>query len=230
VIQSTNDIIYIALSVTKLYARRDWPAGQLTKGEMIMKIKVANVSLLLVLLLIPFSASAALWTGDLQGVQGSQGAFYWGDGVNDLFQEWSVNRSDCCGWFYGSSYMMSSNADVYVFEGLADPTTVTDASVFSYHDSSSRTYPGPYGESWAAWAQEGDTVFFRGLNGNYGAWYIEDIYYDASNPMDYAALDGKWYFLDDGSADFSVVPLPGAVWLLGSGLAGLVGARIRRKK
>ena len=30
--------------------------------------------------------------------------------------------------------------------------------------------------------------------------------------------------------NFQAVPIPGAVWLLGSGLAGLAGTRIRRKK
>lgn len=192
--------------------------------------KINKLALVVALFLIPYSASAAIWTGSLQGVQGSQDPFYWGDGVNDLFQEWSVNRSSCCGWFYGSSYSIS-NADVYVFSGLAGPTTIADASIFDYVDSSTQTSPGPYGPSWAAWAQEGDTVFFHGVNGYYGAWYIEDIYYDPANPMDYASLDGTWYFQDNGSANFtnSNVPLPNALWLLFSGIAGLVGTRIRRK-
>ena len=37
-----------------------------------------------------------------------------------------------------------------------------------------------------------------------------------------------WFFLDD--VDVSPVPIPGAVWLFGSGLAGLVGIGRRRMK
>jgi len=182
------------------------------------------------LAIVSYSTTAAVLTGPIQGLQGSQDPFYWGDGLNDLFQEWSVNQNNCCGWFYGSSYS-SSNVDVYVYAGLSDPTTVDDASVFSYFDSSSQTYPSPYGPSQAAWAQEGDTVFFRGVNGYYGAWVIDDIYFDPTNPVDFAALDGTWYFIDDGSSDFTssgVVPVPAAVWLFGSGLFGLIGVASRK--
>ena len=113
-----------------------------------------------------------------------------------------MNQTNSSGWFYGSNYH-DSNADVYVYPGLDDPTTIADASVFVYCDSSSETCPSPYGSSSSAWAQEGDTVFFRGVNGKYGAWKIENIYNDPTNSMDYAALDGTWYFQDDGTGNFS---------------------------
>ena len=37
-------------------------------------------------------------------------------------------------------------------------------------------------------------------------------------------------FFDEASVQISPVPIPGAAWLFGSGLAGLAGARVRRKK
>ncbi len=157
---------------------------------------------------------ASLYTGQIVDLRESS-PFYWGDGVNDLYQEWSVNYPDSSGWFYGSFYR-SSNADVYVYSGLTDPMIITNASGFSYFDSSSETYPSPYGPSHAAWAREGDTVFFKGTNGFYGAWHIENIHS--------AALDGTWYFLDDGSSDFSV-PEPTMLLLLGLG-----GLMLRRKR
>ena len=158
-------------------------------------MKITMFLLLTMLIFTPHSASAELITGSLEGIPESQ-SFSWGDGINDLFQEWSMNNANSSGWFYGSSYY-NSNADVYVYAGLNDPTTITDASVFDYWDSSSQTYPAPepYGLSWAAWAQEGDTVFFRGVNGKYGAWQIENI--------ENGNLYGIWYFIDDGAADFS---------------------------
>ena len=85
---------------------------------------------------VTFSAQAALLSGQISGLQGSQGPFSWGDGINNLYQEWSVNSADSSDWFYGSSYSIS-NADVYVYSGLSDPTTISDASLFSYFDSAS---------------------------------------------------------------------------------------------
>jgi hypothetical protein len=52
-------------------------------------------------------------------------------------------------------------------------------------------------------------------------WIDEEMWLDEAKGTDYAAL-----FVRDGD----VVPIPGAVWLLGSGLIGLVGIRIRLKK
>ena len=53
-------------------------------------------------------------------------------------------------------------------------------------------------------------------------------YYSSSNPAYYQEWSGNtWGFRIDGSLTPSTVPIPGAVWLLGSGLIGLVG--IRRK-
>jgi len=41
--------------------------------------------------------------------------------------------------------------------------------------------------------------------------------------------NSPWYFgLDD--VDVSPVPIPGAVWLLGSGVVGLIGLKRRMRK
>ena len=137
------------------------------------------------------SVQAEVLTGAIAHQPESVGVFTWGDGVNDLFQQWSVNQVDYAGWFYGTNYQYTSNADVYVYPGLIDPQFITDASVFPY-------------ESGSVWGAEGSTVFFRGNNGYYGAWVVVDIYPpdDPDDPT-YAYLDGIWYFLTDQSADFS---------------------------
>lgn len=152
-------------------------------------------------------ASAKLISGNLQAVQASY-PYSWGDGTNDLTQDWGLRESDRSGWFFGTNSLGRSNADVYVYKGLGDPTTITDASKFDYCGSLSTPCTDSGGFGTAAIAAEGDTVFFRGLNGYYGAWQIQDIYYDSSNIYDMSALNGTWYFLDDGSSDFANQPPP----------------------
>jgi hypothetical protein len=137
-------------------------------------------------LLLGGEAQATVLSGPLVVAESAGQAYVWGDGVHDLLQRWSLRTSLGTGWFYGSTYIGESNADVYVARGMTDPTTVEDASVFSYSDA-------------VDWAGEGDTVFFRGTNGYYGAWRVDDIYHDAVTYY----LDGQWYFVDDGSADFT---------------------------
>jgi hypothetical protein len=84
---------------------------------------------------------------------------------------------------------------------LSDITTVSDASVFSYTAQSVQF-------------TEGDYVFFRGTNGYYGAWRIDDVY-PSGLSFPEAYLDGQWYFQDDGSASF--VPEPATLLLFGLG-------------
>ena len=136
------------------------------------------------------SAQAGVLTGIIDHVPESVVNFTWGDGEHDLIQRWSVRQENSEGWFYGVDYP-HSNGDVYVCAGLADPTTVTDASIFPY-------------ESGALAAVEGSTVFYRGENGYYGAWFLANIYSpaDPDDPNE-SYLDGIWYFVTDQSADFS---------------------------
>ncbi len=107
---------------------------------------------------------------------------------------------------------------VYFYPGLTDPTTISDATLFSYDTQFTRGFNG---------TSEGGTVFFRGLNGYYGAWRIDDIYPDDFDPIPGigdAYLDGQWYFQDDGTGSF-LVPEPGTGLLLMTGLVGLASKR-----
>ncbi len=161
-------------------------------------------------------ARAAVLTGLIGALPETVKTFSWGDGTHNLFQQWSVKNSESSGWFYGSAYSSSSNADVYVYVGLSNPTTIANAAAFPY-------------SSHSIWASEGDTVFFRGTNGYYGAWRIDDIYPTDNPPgvYPYAYLRGAWYFQSDGSANFT--PEPTTLSLLAAG-GLLVTAKRRRHR
>ena len=126
----------------------------------------------------------AVLTGQLDQVPESYGILIWGDSPNELCQQWSVAGYDESGWFYGS-VNPSSSADVYVLPAPQDPLAVVAAENFEYTADSVH-------------AQEGDTVFFRGRNGFFGAWTIREIE-GAQN----AVLSGDWYFKAGGGGDFT---------------------------
>jgi hypothetical protein len=155
---------------------------------------------LAVLLIMASSpVGATVLTGPIVDLPEATVTFYWGDGAHDLYQQWSV-ANKTSGWFYGSTYVGTSNADVYTYSGLTDPTMVTNAESFTYNDS-------------AVMASEGDCVFFRGTNGFYGAWRIDTIDPLPGQVPPYAELNGQWYFQDNGTGNFSqATPVQGATW------------------
>jgi len=142
---------------------------------------------------------ATVLTGPLSHVPEAVGLFTWGDGVHDLYQQWSIANSNA-GWFYGSSYVGTSNADVYTYPGLTDPTMITNAESFTYSNV-------------VTMGSEGDCVFFRGTNGYYGAWRIDLINPIAGGQPPYGELNGQWYFQSDGTGNFSQAsPVEPSTW------------------
>ena len=154
------------------------------------------LGVLLVLTSLPVGATVL--QGPIVDLPEGTGLFTWGDGIHDLYQQWSVANVNFSGWFYGSSYFGTSNADVYTYPGLTDPTTITNAESFTYSTVTVN-------------ASEGDCVFFRGTNGFYGAWRIDTIDPLPKGPL--AELNGRWYFQDDGTGNFSqATPVEGTTW------------------
>lgn len=153
------------------------------------------------LIAIASPAEGTVLAGPITNLPESSGAYCWGDGLHNLCQDWSYRTADS-GWFYGSSYSWS-NADIYIARGLADPTTVNNADSFAYTDA-------------VDWANEGDSVFFRGRNGFYGAWQIIRIDPLPNIPAPRGALTGKWYFQTDGTGCFTggcgVTPARHVTW------------------
>ena len=123
-------------------------------------------------------------SGPIEEIEESVGIFVWGLPSNQLCQQWSVAVYERSGWFYGSDYFWSS-ADVFVLKAPEDPLSVAAAEDFEFTSASVE-------------AHEGDTVFFRGKDGSYGAWAISDI-----EGREDAVLYGRWYFKPDGGGDFT---------------------------
>lgn len=130
--------------------------------------------------------------GEVVPVTESVGIFVWGESGNQLCHQWSVARNSESGWFYGTNYPWSS-ADVYVLAAPQDPLSVIAAENFEFTKGSVEAF-------------EGDTVFFRGRNGFFGAWAIEAI-----EGREGAVLSGTWYFRAGGGGNFTSAIEPGGL-------------------
>jgi hypothetical protein len=175
---------------------------------------VRMFSIAALLVMIP-SAQATVLRSSISAVpESANDLFQWGDGVHNLAQAWSSAERNSKGWFYGTRHSSFSNADVYN-AGVIDPTTVTHAALFPYSIN-------------PVLATEGETVFFRGANGYFGAWRIDNIYkLNDTQTSPVANLDGEWFFQDNGSSSF-LVPEPASIALFAS--ASLILARNQGRK
>lgn len=169
----------------------------------------------LTLVCIPI-VNANVISGDISSLHEAH-LFTWGNNPS-IHSSWTTHELSqvngvVSGWIYGSNTSWASNTDVYVYSGGIDIASVTNAAAFDY-------------KSQPQSAKKGDTIFFHGLNGFYGAWTINS--FSVSNPEDEDIMNwqlfmhGKWYFQDDGTADFSKnkssVPEPSSIALLVFGL------------
>jgi hypothetical protein len=136
--------------------------------------------------------------GEIFEIPESRGLWSWGNSDNRLCQQWSSRTRDS-GHFYGTFYPWS-NADVFVLQAPSDPLEVIAAENFSYSQDFVVAY-------------EGDTVFFRGRNGFFGAWTVEEI-----DPLGQSAprdkLSGRWYFKAGGGGDFTSTVMPSEIPML----------------
>ena len=137
-----------------------------------------RAALIAFLLSISTTSHGALISGSIENLPESS-SFSWGNGLSTLYQEWSA-AGTTSGWFYASNYG-SSNVDVAVVKGASGYSSSTAVNL-------------NYQETGAVQAEEGDVVYFKGDNNNYGAWTIEDINWNPENEFPYSFLTGTWFF------------------------------------
>lgn len=94
----------------------------------------------------------------------------------------------------------------YAVNEVADPTTSGSWTTFRYYDV-------PYALAWTGSYNAVDST------GSSAVWSASEMQYIAGVPFMFAAITPA-----------ASVPIPGAVWLLGTGLLGLVALRRRCKK
>ena len=150
-----------------------------------------------------------------------------GDGAScNVTALWHINTWNY-GWFQGawSDITTGSHSAAAVAPGITDITQVTDASLYTYQEAPTQYQLGDADATGVA-----PFVLYHVLPcDRYGALRIDDIVVtNMQTPEGY--VNATWYFLDDGSADFSAVPEPATMLLLGSGLFGLLGFRRKLRK
>lgn len=162
-------------------------------------------------------AGAAVITGSISDLS-ELTTFTFGDGTNDLNIQWDYLPSGAGAVlsFDYYNYPDASDAEVDVLSG--------DIAIDSFDAE-----PGDWHDMFETFAGSDIWVAFKGLNGYYGLWHIDNY---SKDQFGRTFLNGQWYFQDDGTSYFgtSNVPVPAAVWLLGSGFIGLVGLRKKFKK
>jgi hypothetical protein len=150
-----------------------------------------------------------------------------GDGAsNNVTALWHVNTWDY-GWFQGAWSLITagSHSAAALAPGITDITQVKDATLYIYEEAPTQHLLGDVDATGVF-----PFILYHVLPSDcYGALRIDDIVVtDISTPTGY--VNATWYFLDDGSTDFSSVPEPATMLLLGFGMIGLAGFRRKFRK
>jgi hypothetical protein len=150
----------------------------------------------------------------------SYGGFNWGEALWEVMGNADVNK------YPGNTLSFPSQFNaIYPGNGL---TSVVSSTPFSFQ--------GAFLGSWVGGNNAGSTLSVEGFLGGQSQGIITVALTSAMawTPIDFATVDqlnftSNGYYLLDNFTTSAPVPIPGAVWLLGSGLFGLVAIRRRMK-
>lgn len=169
-----------------------------------------------------------------------------------MFTPWTSTFSieNPLAYFYGSKNFMSLFfapndylTDVAFATGVTDISQITDASIFSFTDSSMAGSPYFFSGDYNAVgpSKSGDFIVMKNIfTGNYAALRIDSLVpnnsYSADGVERYFSpiLTGTWWLQTDGTGNFSFaaspVPEPSMFMLLSIGMLALPSYHIYRKR
>jgi hypothetical protein len=226
------------------------------KGQKMRRPLVFLCPLLLVFGILASAGAAVIDFEDIPGTKDPRFVphthgdfFYWNVGEDPPdYYEWAV-VSDTFYQTYGNTYG-SPSGEYAAFNDAGDESL----SLSSRSSSSDFYFVGAYFTSWAVHDEFGDqsatTITIEGWNDDginvSNVWNLAmslsaDRYdWLAAGSLSSIAVDelrfiapddGKYWLMDDLTYSTNApIPIPSAVWLLGSGLVGLVGFRKKFKK
>jgi len=159
-----------------------------------------------------------------------------GDGANSVefiaqFAWWSEPLASGGMWSYGSKFSFEegsspSRSQVAFVPGLLDPSSITDASIYTYTAESLSNSVAVTGGPELFGSMSGLVLLRNESTGHYGALRLDGM---LSHAFEFHAegIDITWWFQTDGTGDFSSVPAPAAAPLLLA--AALTRRRTRRR-
>jgi MYXO-CTERM domain-containing protein len=122
-------------------------------------------------------------------------------------------------WLYGSAYG-TTDTDVAWAEGITDVTSIVDASTLTFQ-AVYEPHRFATAQGNEAGSNIGDfAVLHNFQDGYYGVLRIDDLRTVGAYPWSYC-LDVTWWVQTDGTANFSSLPEPASLSLLGLGTLAL---------
>lgn len=177
---------------------------------------------------VPSIACAQVYTGKIINLpESAPYAYSFGDGTHSVTLSWSVNITDRSGYFY-----RNGSTEVALATGVSSIDQITDAGGYSF-TTPAAYYIGPVFDVGFTGGLNSFIVLKNTADNFFGVVRLDDIFPYAT-PIDYgtyqsvAGLNATWWFQSNGTGDFSSVPEPAAIALLGSGLVFLLACRRRR--